>query len=56
MGTLVWTTPDTVEFQINRVDVFALNRNATGAHAPGATDYGGGCVRVSVSVGNEPFS
>src|SRR4051794_32285256 len=30
MGTLVWTTPSTVQFQINRVDVFATNRNAFG--------------------------
>ncbi len=29
MGTLVWTTPGTVEFQINRVDVFAVNRKQT---------------------------
>ena len=55
MGTLVWTTPDALQFQINRVDVFAVNRNAAGAHAPGATDYGGGCGWVTVSVGGEPF-
>jgi len=55
MGTLVWTTPGTVEFQINRVDVFAVNRHAVGAHFPGSTDYGGGCARVSIAVGSEPF-
>ncbi|TFG44838.1 MAG: hypothetical protein E4H40_08970, partial [Candidatus Brocadiia bacterium] len=27
MGTLVWTTPSSLKFQINRVDVYANNRN-----------------------------
>ncbi|MBU4212543.1 MAG: glycoside hydrolase family 95 protein [Verrucomicrobia bacterium] len=35
MGMLVWTTPDALQFQINRVDVFAVNRNAAGARFPG---------------------
>ena len=55
MGTLAWTTPASVEFQINRVDVFAANRNATGEHFPGPTDYCGGCGRVSIVPGGEPF-
>ncbi len=55
MGTLVWTTPGTVEFQINRVDVFAVNRHTASAHFPGPTDYGGGCARASIAVGGEPF-
>jgi len=62
MGTLVWTTPDAVEFQINRVDVFAVNRDAQGKRfgADGSsresnTDYGGGCGRVSVIFGGEAF-
>ncbi len=55
MGTLVWTTPGAIEFQINRVDVFAANRTTAGAHFPGPTDYGGGCARVSIAVGGEPF-
>ena len=55
MGTLVWTTPASVEFQINRVDVFAVNRDAAGGHSPGPTDYCGGCGRVSINVGGEPF-
>jgi hypothetical protein len=53
MGTLVWTTPETVELQINRVDVFGVNRNAAGAHFPGTTDYGGGCGRVTIHFGGE---
>lgn len=56
LGTLVWTTPGTVEFQINRVDVFAVNRQAVVANFPGPTDYGGGCARVSIAVGGAPFS
>ena len=55
MGTLVWTTPGAVEFQINRVDVFAVNRQTEGAHFPYSTDYCGGCARVSIAVGDEPF-
>jgi hypothetical protein len=30
MGTLVWTALSSLEFQLNRVDVFAVNRNAAG--------------------------
>ncbi|MEI6972523.1 MAG: DUF5703 domain-containing protein, partial [bacterium] len=55
MGTLVWTTSGAIEFQINRVDVFAVNRHAAGAHFPGPADYGGGCARVSIAVGGDPF-
>lgn len=53
MGTLVWTTPDAVEFQINRVDVFAVNRHhqGMGQCEGGAVDYGGGCAQVRVAVG-----
>ena len=50
MGTLVWTTPDSVNFQINRCDVFAVNRNASGKR-DGPTDYGGGVARVTIDVG-----
>lgn len=55
VGTLVWTTPGAIELQVNRVDVFAVNRRTAGAHFPGPTDYGGGCARVSIAVGGEPF-
>ena len=58
MGTMVWSTPDAIEFQINRVDVFAANRNAAGRHfnadAP-TTDYCGGCARVRIRLGGEPM-
>jgi len=62
MGTLVWTTPGAVEFQINRVDVFAVNRDTQGKRFGAAgwaresnTDYGGGCGRVSLIFGGEAF-
>jgi hypothetical protein len=55
MGTMMWTAPGSIEFQINRVDVFAVNRHAGGAHFPGGTDYCGGCARLSIVVGGEPF-
>jgi len=55
MGTLVWTTSGAVEMQINRVDVFAVNRHAAGPCFPGPTDYGGGCAKVTIDIGGEPF-
>ncbi|MEE2834177.1 MAG: DUF5703 domain-containing protein [Candidatus Latescibacterota bacterium] len=54
MGTLVWTTPDAIHFQINRGDVFAVNGEHVGGQF-GPTDYCGGCARVSVRLGGEPF-
>ena len=37
MGTMVWTTPGAIELQINRVDVFAVNRDMRrAAHVPEA--------------------
>lgn len=54
MGTLVWTSPTCVHLQINRNDVFAVNRNHGGAQF-GATDYCGGCAGVLVDVGGRAF-
>ena len=54
MGTLVWTTPNTLNFQINRNDVFAVNKNA-GSKRSGPTDYCGGSGRVTIDVGGQPF-
>ena len=50
MGTLVWTTPNTLNFQINRSDVFAVNKNA-GSKREGPTDYCGGSGRVTIDLG-----
>lgn len=58
MGTMVWTTPEAIHLQINRVDVFAVNRDHQGM--PGqrgsATDYCGGIAGVTVQVGGQPFA
>ena len=58
MGTLVWTTPASLEFQINRVDVFAVNRNTAGEHfsrTGPTTDYCGSCARLHIGFGGEPL-
>jgi hypothetical protein len=47
MGSLVWTTPSSLRFQINRVDVFA-NGCATDSFPERHTDYCGGCGFVDV--------
>ncbi len=54
MGTLVWTTPSAVKFQINRSDVYAGNKNHAGSFV-GPTDYCGGCAQVAIDVGGTPF-
>ena len=54
MGTMVWTTPDTVRFRINRSDVFAINKDHKGDKY-GPTDYWGGCARIGVDVGGDAF-
>ncbi|MBT7861388.1 MAG: hypothetical protein HN712_13785 [Gemmatimonadetes bacterium] len=54
MGTMVWTTPGTVCLQINRCDVYAVNKHHDGRQG-GDTDYCGGCAQVSIELGGEPF-
>jgi hypothetical protein len=51
MGTLVWTTPSALHFQINRVDVFG-NNSATESFPQRHTDYCGGCGFVDIDFGN----
>jgi len=55
MGTLVWTTPNAIHFQVNRNDVFAVNREHIG-HQFDSTDYCGGCASITVDLGSEQFS
>jgi hypothetical protein len=55
MGTMVWTTPGAIHFQINRVDVFAVNKHHIALPQHGATDYCGTCAKVSLEVGGAPF-
>jgi len=48
-GSLVWTSPSTIRFQVNRVDVFACD--ATSVSFPGAdSDYGSSCGYVDIHV------
>lgn len=57
MGTLVWTTPSAIHFQINRVDVFG-NDGSTDSFPERHTDYCGGCGFVDIAFpdyGDEPF-
>jgi len=45
MGSLVWTTPDALQFQINRNDVHAVNWG-TNSFPHADTDYTSSCARI----------
>lgn len=58
MGSLVWTTPTALKFQINRVDVFAENCE-TNSFPERDSDYGSGCGYVDidfVDFGDDVFA
>jgi len=49
MGSLVWTTPSALKFQINRCDVFSID--ASSVSFPAAdSDYASGCGYVDINV------
>lgn len=48
MGSLVWTEPSSLKFQINRVDVYAENCE-TNSFPERHTDYGNGCGYVDLN-------
>lgn len=57
MGSLVWTTPTELRFQVNRVDVYG-NNSATNSFIERNYDYCGGCAYVDVGFagfGDDPF-
>ena len=56
MGSLVWTTPSQLRFQINRADVYA-NNSATNSFFERHNDYCGGCAFFDIDFGVEspPF-
>jgi hypothetical protein len=58
MGSLVWTTPSALKFQINRCDVFGVD--STSVSFPQAdTDYASGCGYVDIhlaSAGPDVFA
>jgi hypothetical protein len=55
MGSLVWTTPSALRFQINRVDVFG-NNSATESFPQRHTDYCGGCGFVDIDLSDSAAS
>lgn len=55
MGTMVWTTPDSVHLQINRNDVFAINKDHIGLQLD-SVDYCGGCAAITINIGGNSFS
>ena len=58
MGSLVWTTPDALHFQINRTDVHATGCG-TNSFPRMDTDYASGCGYVDISFvdfGDDVFS
>jgi hypothetical protein len=58
MGTLVWTTPSALKFQVNRVDIFG-NNTASNNFYERHTDYCGGAAKVDihfVEYGDDVFA
>jgi hypothetical protein len=51
MGSLVWTVPDALKFQINRVDVYGNDSN-TDSFFERHSDYAGGCGFVDIVFGD----
>jgi hypothetical protein len=49
MGSLVWTTPSAIKFQINRVDVHAMD-STTFSFPRADSDYGYGCGFVDINL------
>jgi hypothetical protein len=49
IGSLIWTTPTALHFQINHVDLFCMGNN-TLSFPKGHTDYSSGCGYVDIHV------
>src|SRR5690242_2242390 len=49
MGSLVWTTPSALQFQINRADVFAEDAR-TVSFPQADSDYASGCGYVDINL------
>lgn len=56
MGTLVWTSPNCLHLQINRVDVFPFNSYSTADTNMKHRDYCGGCGFITIRFGDEVFT
>ncbi|MGH7970960.1 MAG: hypothetical protein ACREIC_19745, partial [Limisphaerales bacterium] len=58
VGTLVWTTPSALHYQINDVDLFCFDKD-TLACPKGHNDYSSGCGYLDINVvdyGNDVFA
>src|SRR3954467_3343236 len=51
MGSLVWTTPSALKFQINRTDVFGCDAG-TVSFPQADSDYAAGCGYVDINLVN----
>ena len=51
MGTLVWTSPSAIHFQINRIDVFSNNKDHKGGWTGGTA---GACASITVELAGRP--
>ena len=51
VGTLVWTTPSALHYQINHVDLFCFGNN-TLASPSGHNDYSSGCGYLDINMGD----
>lgn len=49
MGSLVWTLPNALKLQINRVDVFGNDRSSN-SFPQRYTDYAGGCAFIDIEL------
>lgn len=54
-GTMVWTTPGAIHLQINRSDLFSVNKSHAGDYSDPA-DYCSACAQVTIEVGGAPFA
>jgi uncharacterized protein DUF5703 len=55
MGTLVWTTPSQIRFQINRADVYA-NNSYSNSFFERHNDYCGGCAYFEIEFSEPAFA
>jgi hypothetical protein len=55
MGTLVWTTPSRLRFQVNRVDVYPGNA-ASDSFYDAHNDHCGGCAFLDIVFAGRPFA
>jgi hypothetical protein len=55
MGTLVWTSPQALRFQINRADIYPMSSRSTSFFERHG-DYCGGAAFVDVDLGDDVFT